>query len=159
MKPLVDASEFNEAADELGRFGPELGKVAGDTIDDMAGAVLVNVRRRRARHHVTGKGERMITVRASGSGAHREARVHAGGKVARILVGGSRAHVIRPAAGHALRMTGPARGFAAAVRHPGTRPDPFVAEGVDDSRARIDTITDQAGAELVAELAHEIGGG
>jgi len=158
MTGQLDADAFADAAARLRSVGDKtIGQAAELVVDDMAGAVLANVRRRRGRHRVTGKGERLVTVKATGSGDGRVARVHAGGRIAHLIIGGTRAHPIRPIRARALAFVGPARGFAASVRHPGTRPDPFVARGVDDSRAEVATITDTAGDELAAELAHDIG--
>lgn len=158
MAGELDGSAFGAAAASLRRVaGDELEAAAETTVDDMAAAVLVNVRRRRARHRVTGKGERLVSVHGHGSGDGRVARVHAGGRVAHLITGGTAAHPIRPHRAHALAFAGPARGLVASVRHPGTRPDPFVARGVDDSQGAIASITDTAGDELAAELAHDIG--
>jgi len=157
VKSELDAAAFSEAARRLRAFGDDVEAAAENSVDDMGAAVLVNVRRRRARHRVTGKGERLVTMEARGSGDGRVARVHAGGRIAHLITGGTRAHPIRPVRARALAFVGPARGFAASVRHPGTRPDPFVARGVDDSRDEVATITDTAGDELAAELAHDIG--
>lgn len=153
----MDGSAFRDASRRLADVGELVDAAAGDVVDDFAAAALDNVRRRRARHRVTGKGERMIGIRATGSGSGRVARVHAAGKVAAILAGGSRAHVIKPVAGRALQLVGTSRGFAAAVRHPGTRADPFVEKGIDDTRADTESITDAAADELAVDVARKIG--
>lgn len=153
----LDGSAFRDASRRLRDVGDLVDATAGDVVDDFAAAALDNVRRRRARHRVTGKGERMIGIRTVGSGATRVARVHASGKVAAIIAGGSRAHAIRPVAARALQMPGTSRGFAAAVRHPGTQPDPFVAKGIADTRPELESITDAAADELAVAVTRKIG--
>lgn len=159
MTQDVDTSEFDAAAaflrDDAARL---IDSAAAGTVDDVGSLALVNVRRRRARHHVTGKGERFVTLRTQGAGAHHTATVHAGGQVAPLIAGGTRRHVIRPHGAHALALGGGARGFAASVRHPGTRADPFVHKGITDTRQQAGRITDQTGAELVADLARAVEG-
>lgn len=152
----IDATEVRAAQHGLDRFDDRLGRVAGRSVDVIAADALVNVRRRRARHRVTGRGERMIELRAHGTGTARTATVEAHGYVAAILAGGSRGHVIRARNARALYLG--ARGFAASVRHPGTRADPFVAKGLADTRAAIERQTRGAADALAAELADELEG-
>lgn len=158
MSDEIDTSEFDAAAAGLAGAHELVNRLAGAAVDDMAEAALVNVRRRRAAHRVTGKGERMITLRETGAGANRRAVVHAAGQVAPLIAGGTRRHIIRAAAGHALAFAGPARGFAANVRHPGTRADPFVHRGLEDTRPRVRQITDTTATRLASGLADELGG-
>jgi hypothetical protein len=153
----LDATAFHEAERRIRRVDELVEGMAEVAIDDMAAVALANVRRRRGRHRVTGKGERLVRLQSTGSGDGRRARIHAGGRVAHLIAGGTRAHVIRPVAARALAIGGVGRGFAAAVRHPGTRADPFVAKGIEDSRGAVAAITDTAGDELAVDVAHKIG--
>jgi hypothetical protein len=157
MTGELDAAAFAAAGRQARRIGELVEAMAESTVDELGVIALANVKRARGRRRKSGRGERMITLRSSGSGAAETARVHAGGRVAPILAGGSRAHVIRPHAARALTVPGAARGFAAAVRHPGTRPFPFVAIGLEDTRGDLARITDDAGDELAADIAHRIG--
>lgn len=146
----VDGAAFARAAKALAKL--DMGPVAASTIDDIATVVQANVRAARRRHRVTGKGERLVSVHATGQGKNRVARVHAGGRVAHLLTGGTAPHVIRPLSGRAIPLAGRPGSFAAAVHHPGTRPDPFVAAGVAASQGEIRAIADAA----VDELAHDL---
>lgn len=154
----VDATELKHAAAVLEAARPIIDHAGAETVDAIGDLALINVRRRRARHHVTGRGERFITLRTEGSDANHRATVHAAGRIAPLIAGGTRRHVIRPHGAHALRMASGPRPFAANVRHPGTRADPFVHEGITDTRQQVARITDQTGAELVADLARAVEG-
>ena len=62
---------------------------------------------------------------------------------------GTRPHTIAPVNGKVLVFrVGNARVFARSVRHPGTRPQPFLDEGLAASRDTIDTLLAQAGDAL-----------
>lgn len=152
----IDATSFRAAESGLERFDEQLAGVAEATLERMADAAAEGVRAARRRHHVTGKGERLVSVRSSGAGTRRTLRVHAGGRVAHLLTGGTRPHPIRALEGRALRLAGSTRPFAAAVRHPGTRADPFVARGVAAARPDIDRLVAGAADELVADLAADM---
>jgi hypothetical protein len=155
MTTRLDTSSMTRAAKRLRKVELVLAPVAEATVDDFAAVVLINVRKRRLRHRGTGKGARMVNVRAKGRGLARVARVHASGRVAPIIAGGSRPHMIRVGPGEAIPLYGGSL-FAASVQHPGTRADPFVHKGIRDARAQVQKITDDAARELAADVAHEL---
>lgn len=156
---VIDGRPFTAAAARIRTLGDQVDQVADDTLEAIGVVVQDNVQRRRARHRVTGKGERLVSVHSTGSGSARQVRVHAGGRVAHLIAGGTAPHRIRPIRGHALALerNGALVGFADVVRHPGTRADPFVAEGIADSSGDVDSITAGAARELVDDLARDIG--
>lgn len=154
---VIDGAAFAAAARRLEAEAPAaIDRAAERSVDELAELTLAAVRVRRARHRVTGKGERLVGIRATGSGSHRVARVHAAGRVAHLITGGTRAHAIRPHRADALRIRGAARGFAAAVHHPGTRADPFVAEGIADARGDAHRVVDDAARAIVRDLGDEL---
>lgn len=125
--------------------------------DDSAEAVLGAVRPRARRHRKSGEMERRLSIRARGDGFARQTQVHAGGKVAHLVIGGTAPHLIR-ARGHALAIGDPPRAFAASVHHPGTHPDPFFAAGVADATGDVSNALDDAGGTIVRELARRLEG-
>lgn len=118
-------------------------------------AIHAEVRRRAARHSRSGYMARRVTMHVDGRGFRQTVDIHAGGKVAHLVIGGTDAHAIR-AHGRALPLipfgTSPI-GFARSVRHPGTRPDPFVAAGVAASSSEVQRALAGAGASIVKTLA------
>ncbi|HET7031110.1 MAG TPA: hypothetical protein VFI34_11410 [Candidatus Limnocylindrales bacterium] len=149
--------EFDRAASFL--EGREFGELAGDSL---AGAerqivddVAERVRGRARRHRKSGQMERRIRVKVSGEGEAQTAQVHAGGKVAHLIAGGTRAHAI---VAKAKPLPWGPRSFAESVHHPRTRPDPFFAAAVDDSTPDIAAALDDAGADLVRQLATRLEG-
>lgn len=156
----IDASEFRAAAAALEDAADRiLGNVAEDTIDRMADQVEAKVRaqaRKRSRTGRMARNVRQLETVEAGFGSR--ATVKATGMVAPIIIGGSVPHAIRPLRARALGPlagNGPAP-FAAGVRHPGTRPDPFFARGVRD--ADVDTIIDRSAARAADELAAAVEG-
>lgn len=151
----VDARDFTAAARALGEFDDIAGRELEDAERKIGAAVADKVRVAARRHRRTGKMERFVTVKATGKGADARVTVHAGGAVAHLIAGGVRPHTIRPIRAHALRIQA-GRRFAAVVRHRGVRPDPFFAEGVDDARRDVDTITANAADAIAGGLATAI---
>lgn len=149
----IDGSAFGKAARELRGFDAAADRILEDTVDAEGAAVQVAVRARARRHTATGRMVRQVELEASGSGSTRRATVHAFGRVAHLITGGTAPHLIRPLRDDAIRMPGVGRGFAAAVRHPGTRPDPFFDQGVDDADAELDQINARAADRLADALA------
>jgi hypothetical protein len=132
---MSDTEDFSEVRAAL---APRVvGRLAGDVL---AGAerqigddVLEAVRSRARRHRKSGQMERRIRLKVTGDGADQVVRIHAGGKVAHLVIGGTRPHrIVAPA--RPIPLGG--RSFAQSVRHPGTRPDPFFAAAVDGSAPR-----------------------
>ena len=113
-----------------------------------------NVKLAARRHRVTGRLERSITTKVTGSGAATVVRVTAGAPHAHLVAGGTRPHTIRPVRSHALPMHrgGSVVGFAERVEHPGTRPHPFFADGVDASDADVQRILDDTADALLGDL-------
>lgn len=158
MTTDIDATDFRVAAAALEHFDDHVDDVADPVVDGIGDTVLEHVRQARRRHHRTGKGERFVTLQAKGAGVHRVVRVHAGGRVAHLLTGGTRPHTIR-ARTHALPIAphgGQAVAFAASVRHPGTKADPFVARGVAAASADIDRLAAAGADELARDLAADM---
>lgn len=162
---MIDARDFERAAAAMDQAGFDrvAGARAGQTIRKAANAVRRQVRATARPHRKTGRMASRISVRISGRGLDTEARVHAGG-VAPIIVHGSKAHDLAPVNSRALAMStsgqagGPLIGFASAVHHPGTRPDPFVARGIEQAQPELQQVIDQAAGALLAELATRIEG-
>lgn len=151
----IDATAFERLANKLraGVVDDELARTAQQTIPAVAEAQLRAVKAAARRHRKTGKLEAAITLERRGSGLATTVELHAG-DVAAIIVGGSRPHDIRPAAGHALRLVGGSvTGFAAGVHHPGTSPDPFIARGVAAASGETASIIDAGAARLGNRLA------
>ena len=66
-----------------------------------------------------------------------------------FVLRGTRAHVIRPRFARALRV--PGYGVFASVRHPGTRPNPFIQEAFVAKRLELER---RAAAEMDREFDH-----
>lgn len=159
MSGDVDARDFDRAARALEHFDRRAGTVVAPALEASGVAVQQAVRARARRHRKTGKLERFVSLRTTGSGLATEVRVHAGGRVAPIIAGGSRPHDITPVRSRALAMGprgGSVIGFAAAVHHPGTSADPFVTAGIAASRHEISQNVKAAGDRLVRELATDM---
>lgn len=156
----IDASDLERAGDALaGRSDDVLGAVAEAAIGEMAVALQASVRQAASRHRRTGELDRRIRlVDDHPAGISSSAELRVIGRVAPIIIGGSRSHVIGPRRAGALAFAGPPHGFASRVNHPGTRPDPFFARGVTQARADIDRITD-ASADLAADRLAELAEG
>jgi len=158
----VDARDFRHAADALELAADIAGSILGAALEDIGAEALDDMRRRAGRHKRTGRMIDQITERDTGADFGTIVRVHAGGSIVPIIVGGSRAHDIAPIRPRALtigsRVGGRVRSFAARVHHPGTRGDPFVAAVLDDSVDVAELELATAGDRIVAELAADIGG-
>ncbi len=152
---MSDVEDLSGAAAVLRNLGDPAGDALAGAGRQIGGAIADNVRARARRHRRSGVMERRISVKVSGTGIRQEVRVHAGGKVAHLVIGGTRPHRI-VAPGRPIPLEG--RRFAQSVRHPGTRADPFVALGVADSTADIAAGLEDAGGVLVRDLARRIEG-
>jgi hypothetical protein len=160
---VIDAADFDHAARALERegFGRQAGRTAGWAVRRAANAVRRTVRAAARPHRKTGRMSQRISVKVQGAGLDTTARVHAGG-VAAIIVRGSRPHDIAPVRSRALAMTtngragGPLVGFATAIHHPGTRPDPFVQQGIEQAQPEVQRIIQEAGDTMRRELAYRI---
>lgn len=152
----VDTSPLRRAADVLEDAGAELVADAAEQIIRDAGQVAERaVRSRAGRHRVTGAMAARIEGTIGGDGVRAEARVRADDRIAALIIRGTRPHSIA-ARGGALRLSGPVRRFAHRVEHPGTPPDPFVAEAFAETIDAAVDIIDDAGDGLAAELAAEL---
>jgi hypothetical protein len=156
-------SDLDTAARALTDSG--LDSVAGPTmaaaIDKGALAVQRHVRAAASRHRRSGRLEQFVRVISDGSGLKRVAKVHASGRVAHLITGGTAPHEIAAVTGVAIPIAagvGQAEGFAAHVEHPGTRPDPFVARGVDQASGDVKHITDDAIDRIAHDLARRMEG-
>lgn len=155
-------NDFDQAAAALEprAFRRTVGDVVDPALHKAATAVQQGVRAAARRHRRTGKLERFVSVTGDGKGLETELRVHAGGRVAHLITGGTGPHVISAVRSRALPIAGVggAVGFAATVHHPGTRADPFVARGVASSEREISQITDRAADELAHDVARRLTG-
>jgi hypothetical protein len=151
----IDVSPLEHAADALEDGARStFAHAAERTIPRMAEEVEAAVRVAAAPHRRTGKLASLIgTERERDAGIDSEATVRVAGRVAPIIVHGSRRHAIRARAGHALAFAGPPHGFASRVNHPGTRPDPFFARGVRAAEPSIDRIVTSSAEAIASELA------
>jgi hypothetical protein len=152
----IDADDFTAAAATLRSFADVADGALDGLLDDVGADAEAAVRARAARHHRTGALEGEIRRVRHGA----DVEIHVGGPIAPIIVGGSAPHVILPIRSRSLalvsRVGGPVERFAGRVRHPGTDPDPFVAEALDDTLDSIDRTIEHAGDRLIDELADAI---
>lgn len=180
----IDGSAFARAADALEQA--EFRKLADQTVGAVlvrgANAVRRRVRAQAASHRRTGKMAGRIQYSKTGFGLDTIVKVRAGGPVAHLVEGGTRAHEIRAGkgsgqlggAGQALTIRGAGsvnsrwsgggskavRGAGAdvlavrnVVRHPGTRAEPFFARGVADARDEVQQLVDAGAATMANNLA------
>lgn len=154
----IDSSELTAAAAELDPSA--VADVEGEAIDpalrDLGRIVQANIRAAARRHRRTGRLDAGIRVEATGSALRTLVEVSAG-PPANLIVGGTRPHDIRPLASRALPIGG-REPFVAIVHHPGTAPDPFVAEGIRRSDDDVARELDHAGEVIVTRLADDLGG-
>ena len=144
---VLDAAAFDALADQ----------VAAPAMVDLGRAIQGNIRQAAEPHRRTGAMAAAVVAQAHPAGIRTLVDVTAG-PPANLVVGGTRPHEIRPLHRHALQLGEGAASFASRVRHPGTRPDPFVARGIAASEPDVTKTLDRAGAELVGRMAHELGG-
>lgn len=153
MSNVDDFSQASAAFRELDDLSaPILADAEVRIGDDLVDAITQRARR----HRRTGRMERGIKATVDGHGLKQTVRIHAGGPVAHLIIGGTRPHRIA-APTRPIPLGG--QRFAASVRHPGTRADPFFAAAVDASAGDVATALDTAGADLVHRLARRIEGG
>lgn len=96
----------------------------------------------------TGKLARSIVTEIKG-----EAKLQALAPYAKFVVEGTRPHEIHPAGANVLvfKAKSGALVFTRLVRHPGTKPNPFLQRAVDKAREQIDDVW----AELFDDLVEE----
>lgn len=155
---MIDAHEITAAAAAL-RTLPEVADVELERAERRIGAVVAdNVRAAARRHRRSGRLEAGIGVKVTGKGAAARVEVSSSAPESNLLAGGTRPHTIRPIRSHALaiRPQGTIVGFAARVEHPGTRPAPFFADGVDASAKEISKIAAEANGAIAGELVDRI---
>lgn len=153
----IDTSGVDVAAAALRDADELLEPIAGDAIADLAAVTHAAIRREAGRHRVTGELVDRVEIRDKRTaGFASTATVRAGGIVAPRIIKGQAPHTIRTRRARALAFGAPAVSFAAAVRHPGTSPDPFVAKGA--RAADIDGSTDRTAAAAAERIAQAAGG-
>lgn len=153
-----ETRQYEQAARAL-RDVPDLGDAALEHAERrIVAAVEANVRAAARRSRRSGRLDRSITSQVKGSGATAVGRVIAGAPHAHLVAGGTRPHRIAAVRSRALpiRRGGSAVGFADSVKHPGTRPRPFFAEGVEASATDIARILESAGDAILDDLQHSI---
>lgn len=156
---MIDARQFAHAAEALEKRGFEAlaGRHVAGALKKGGNAVRRNVRAKARPHRKTGRLNSNVRVELDGSGLELEVRIHAGGMVAPMIVGGTAPHEISPVRGRALALHAPGRaggvvGFAAVVSHPGTRADPFFHNGVEASIHEVQDLVGQAAEAMAREL-------
>ena len=156
MTFAIDADEFTAAAGALRSFVELADQELDDALDDLGADAEASVRARAARHRRTGAMESRIERIRHGA----DVTIHAGGRSAALIVGGTWPHELVPVRARALaivsRVGGPVERFAGRAHHPGTTPDPFVAEALDDAIDTTDRTLERAGDQLTHELADAI---
>lgn len=152
----IDTKAIDGAVAGLELTDDVIDDVADATLPDLGTSATAAVRSRARRHRVTGRMESQIVARSTGAGVRRTVTVRAGGPMASLVATGSGPHIIRPIRARALRLGGSVLRFASSVRHPGTRPDPFVAAAMDDVEQTFDRTLDVAIDNVAGELAGEI---
>jgi hypothetical protein len=99
----------------------------------------------------TGTLRRSITSRVEDGG--NRGRIGTNLSYARAVHEGTKPHTIVPRNAAVLRFQiGGETIFARHVRHPGTRGQPFLVEGLRRARAGVDRLLEQAGERLLEEL-------
>lgn len=156
----IDTSEVDALRAELDDAYAAAGADAAEQLvrADTADA-LEAVRLAASRHHRTGRLERGIQASVTGAGFKAEGTVAATSSDAHFILSGVRAHTIRPLAARALALLGGslgARAFAGSVRHPGSRPDPFVDRGLASARTALDANLDRSAEQLAEDVAARI---
>jgi HK97 gp10 family phage protein len=83
-----------------------------------------------------------------------EAKIQALAPYAKFVVEGTRPHEIHPAGASVLVFKARSGDlvFTRLVRHPGTKPNPFLQRAVDKARDQVDDIWDELFEDLVEEL-------
>lgn len=153
----IDTSDLRAAVAGLEDAEAIEAKVVDAALDELGTDILANVRAAGRRHRRTGRMDAAMHVESANRGLQSVVTVVTG-PPANLIVGGTREHDIRPLHGGALSMMGARQPFASIVHHPGTRPDPFVAEGIRRSAPDVQKTLDRAGATIVDRLAGAMGG-
>jgi hypothetical protein len=98
----------------------------------------------------TGKLARSIVIDFDEKG---EAKIQALAPYAKFVVEGTRPHKIHPASANVLVFKAKSGDlvFTKLVRHPGTKPNPFLQRAVDKAREQIDDIWAELFEDLVKE--------
>jgi len=99
----------------------------------------------------SGKLARSIVIEVNEEG---EAKIQALAPYAKFVVEGTRPHEIRPAGASVLVFKARSGDlvFTRLVRHPGTKPNPFLQRAVDKAREQVDDIWAELFEDLVEEL-------
>lgn len=156
MTFTIDTDDLDGIDTMAAHLEDVLDPITETALEDMADAGQASVRAQARRHRRTGRLDRNIRlVDQGGAGLAHHVTVKATGMAAPIIVKGSRPHAIRPLAGgaRALWIGEGAGRLVARVQHPGTRPDPFVARGLELARDEVADVIDHAGARAVSQLA------
>lgn len=140
------------------RAAPAMAEAELETAERrIAELVETNVRARARSVRRSGKLDRSIRTTVKGHGAEAVVTVRAGAPHAHLVAGGTRPH--RIAAVHreaiVIREGGRTR-FASGARHPGTRPRPFFAQGLDASASDIDRILADTGDAILDDITTSI---
>lgn len=162
----IDTKALGRAAQAL---GPGFRAIAGKTVEKTLGkagsAVSKKARAEARRHTKTGRSKLPERVRSTRRGRLLDTvvKVRAGGPIAHLVIGGTKAHEIQAGAADALAIHATSRGgaiettgFASHVSHPGATGDGFFARGVDEAepemRAYLQLATDQMAQELARKI-------
>lgn len=163
QRVAIDTTAFADAGDALARA--RLERIAGPhverAVDDASGITLTRIRMRASRHRRTGRMLSQIRVRRTGDGFRTQARIRSGGKVAKMINRGTAPHDLAPVNAKALAIQGPGGsliGFAAHVRHPGTRADPFFRKGRRDARGAVKDRAQRAVEAIARDMAQAMEG-
>lgn len=102
------------------------------------------VKRGTLRRNITGRVESGGNLGLVGTNLHYAPYVHEG----------TRAHTIKPRNARLLsfKTSGGAQVYARMVRHPGTKPQPFLKEALRDGRGDVNQLMKQSGLRLFEEI-------
>jgi hypothetical protein len=154
----VDARSVAGAGDAIRALDP--GPAMAGAVDAVGADAERAARARARRHRESGRLEAQLRAEVEGQGIAHTLTMRAGGPIAPIIIGGSVAHIIKPVHRRALASVSHAAGglrhLAGIVHHPGTRPDPFVADAMDEAEAGAGRHLDEAGDRITGELVDSI---
>lgn len=185
----IDSSDFRHAASELEdhKWKALAGQTVGATLRQSGNIVRRHVRQAAAPHRRTGRMAGHVIVTNKGAGVDTVVTVHAGGKIAHLIEGGTREHMITAGAGRGqlggggkaltIRGAGASSGSLAGFGNKSVRgagsdvlalrrsvhirahpADPFFERGVKAAEPEVQARTDKGAQTMRNNLAFRLNG-